>query len=80
MSAPDLHARLTAVFRKVFKDPALEVGDTTTAADVAGWDSLAHITLISEIEGEFGIKFKLKELMNIENVGDLERMVAAKTG
>lgn len=80
MNATDLHARLTEVFRKVFKDTALEVGDTTTAADVAGWDSLAHITLIAEIEGEFGVKFKLKELMTIDNVGDLERLLAAKVG
>ena len=80
MSSTDIDTRLANVFRTVFKNPTLELSDTTTARDVPGWDSLAHISLISEIEGEFGIKFKLKELMNFENVGDLRRLVVAKAG
>lgn len=78
MTPIDVHSRLTAVLRLVFKAPALEVSAATTAQDVPGWDSLAHLALIAEVEGEFGIKFKLKELMSIENVGDIERLISAK--
>ena len=76
MSSIDDH--LLALLRRVFNDPDLVVHEQTTAADVDGWDSLSHITLIADVEGEFGIKFKLRELMSIDNIGDLQRLIAAK--
>ena len=37
------------------------------------------MVLISEIELQFKIKFKLKELVNLNNVGDLMRLIETKT-
>ena len=42
-----------------------------TADDVAGWDSVTHITLIYAIEDEFGIKFSTRDLEGLTCVGDL---------
>ena len=42
-----------------------------TSADVEEWDSLTHLTLINEIEMEFGIRFKLSEVQDSKNVGEL---------
>src|SRR5690349_7176797 len=53
----DLGQRLQDIFRDVFNDPALAVNDRTTAADVEGWDSLAHINLVIAIERALSIRF-----------------------
>lgn len=74
-----IHAILTDIFRRVFDEPALELHDAMTANDVEGWDSLNHVALISDVEMQFQIKFKLKELMNMDSVGDLLRLIKAKT-
>lgn len=69
---------LTSIFREVFKAPALELRPELTADDVERWDSLNHLTLIATIEEKFGIKFKLKELVNMQNVGDMMLLIESK--
>jgi acyl carrier protein len=48
------------------------------AKDVDGWDSLAHMALIVEIENAFQIKFKLKDLNKMKNVGSMIDIIMAK--
>ena len=48
---------------------------TTTADDIDDWDSLEHITLISAVEREFRMKFKMGEISSMKNVGEMARIV-----
>lgn len=75
----DIILRLNNIFRQVFEDNSIEVTSTMTANDVEKWDSLSHLTMIAAVEKEFGIKFKLKELVSMKNVGDLMMAIASKT-
>ena len=75
-----LQERLTATFRKVFHDPAIEISPSMTAADIEDWDSLNHINLIVAVEREFKIKFTTGEVSRLENVGDLMELIVRKTG
>ena len=70
MNRDEVYARLKEVFQDVF-DKEIALGDATTAADVPGWDSLNHITLIGTIEDEFDIKFAMKDVVHMKNVGEL---------
>lgn len=63
--------KLTSLFQEVFENPNLVLSEKLTANDVDNWDSLTHMILITEIETQFDIKFKLKELNKMKNVGDL---------
>ncbi len=72
--------KLTQVFHKTFDNADLELTDDMTAGDVDNWDSLTHMVLIGDVEKEFGITFKLKELNKMNTVGHLIDMVATKTG
>lgn len=47
----------------------------TTADDIDDWDSLEHITLISAVEREFRMKFKMGEISSMKNVGEMARIV-----
>ena len=49
-----------------------------TANDIDGWNSLSHMILVTEIEIEFAVKFKLKELNKMRNVGDMIDLLLLK--
>ena len=74
----NIEEKLTQIFRTVFNEPALNITPDTTANDVDGWDSLSHLNMISAVEKEFGVKFKLKDLVKLKNVGDLVRTIEVK--
>ena len=65
----EIYERLTEVFHDVFDDDSIEIGDATTAADIDGWDSLTHISLLSAVEDEFDITFDMKAVQGLKNVG-----------
>ena len=71
MTREEVYERLNAVFQDVFDDPDLQVNDETTAADVDGWDSLIHITLIDSVEEEFDVSFDMKTIVKLKNVGEM---------
>jgi acyl carrier protein len=71
MTREEVFAKLNEIFRDVFNDDSIVVGDATTAKDIQGWDSLRHITLLSAIEDEFGFKFKMKDVVGLHNVGEM---------
>jgi len=72
--------KLTGIFRMVFDNEDIALRPETTANDVDGWDSLAHVNLILAVEKGFGIRFSQKELLTFKNVGDLVRSIESKTG
>ncbi len=71
MDTNEIFERLNEVFRDVFDDDTITVTEDTTAADVDDWDSLMHITLISAVEDEFDIKFNMKDVVSMKQVGDM---------
>ena len=71
-------SKLTVIFRNVFTSSDLILNDALSANDVDNWDSLTHMIVINEIEVQFDIKFKLKELNKMKNVGDLIEIIQTK--
>ncbi len=69
---------LTPVFRDVFDDDSIELTEETTAADIDGWDSVEHFNLISEIERTFRMRFQMREVSGMANVGELAEIVAER--
>lgn len=75
MDQREVFDRLDRVFRDVFDDESIRVTPQTTADDIDDWDSLEHITLISAVEREFRMKFKMGEISSMRNVGEMARIV-----
>ena len=78
MEKTEITNKLTGVFRKILNKDSLVLTGELTANDVEGWDSLSHMLLITEIENTFSIKFKLKELNKMKNVGDMIDLIMSK--
>lgn len=70
MTREEVYTRLADVFQDVF-DREVALSDATTAADVEGWDSLSHITLVGTVEDEFDVKFAMKDVVHMKNVGEM---------
>jgi acyl carrier protein len=66
---------LTSVFQQVFDDDELIVTRATSAAEVEGWDSLTHVSLMLTIEKRFGIRFKSAQVASLKNVGELADLI-----
>ena len=78
MTRQAIYERLQEVFRDVFDDESLVIGDETTADDIEDWDSLEHISLINAVEREFGLKFKMNEVSTMKNVGEMVQIIISR--
>lgn len=67
--------RINKVFKTVFNNEDLIITEKTCADDVAGWDSLQHINLLAMLEKEFQIEFDIDQIVALENVGDMVRII-----
>jgi acyl carrier protein len=78
MNKEEASDRIKNVIVSVLKHENFEMREVLTAADVDGWSSLTHMMIINDIETEFDIVFKLKELNKLNNIGDLIALVISK--
>jgi acyl carrier protein len=78
MEREEIITKLTVIFRTVFNNQSIVISNEMTANDVENWDSLTHMLLINEVENSFSIKFKLKDLLNMKNVGELIDIIKTK--
>jgi acyl carrier protein len=78
METNEIVSRLTPIFRDVFSDDTLAVNESMTAADVPTWDSLSNINMIIAVEKAFGVKFSIKDVRNLKNVGELLELIKRK--
>lgn len=78
MDREEIYVRLNSVFQDVFDDTSIIVDENTTANDIEDWDSLNHITLISAVESEFGVRFTMGEVSTMKNVGEMAQKIEAR--
>lgn len=71
-------AKVQKTFNSTFEvDPRMITLDTTPG-DVNGWDSMGHVTLASGLEQEFNVNLDVDELMAMENVREIVRILEEK--
>ena len=78
MKRDEIYVRLNNVFRDVFDNESISVNDKTNSNDIEDWDSLEHINLIVAVENEFRIKFNMKEITTMNNVGDMVDIILSR--
>ena len=78
MTTEQAMARLTEVFRNVFDDDDIVLTANTSAKDIEDWDSLEHINLIAAVEKEFKMRFTVKEVSGMKNVGEMAQIACER--
>jgi acyl carrier protein len=70
-------------FQAVFEDVlgwGIEIGDEDGPATLEGWDSLAQIRLVHELESRFGVRLPDAALLEEHSVGSLKTLVLEHAG
>ena len=57
---------------------AASITEKTTAADVSGWTSVAHLTLVLELEKAFKITFDNDEIVSMGSVAAIVERLKRK--
>lgn len=55
-----------------------EITENSTVGDYPQWDSVGHLSILSNVEETFDISFEPEEMMEIEDVKDMVNAVNAK--
>jgi acyl carrier protein len=74
-SSDQVRPEIVDIFAEVFEHET-PISTTTSPGDVARWDSLNHVALVSMIERTFGIGLSMDEMIEIQSVGDIQRLLA----
>lgn len=73
-------AALDAIFLELLKLTPEVAKDSMTMNDVALWDSLRHMELITAIEQQFGFELSFDEISAMQTIGAIRKIVIEKTG
>ena len=78
MSRQEIFDEVQEIFRTVFDDEELEISDSTNSEDIEDWDSLKHINLVVAMEKRFQLKFDIKEVGTLKDVGEMIDLIERK--
>jgi len=70
--------QLTNILRDIFLDDSIQLTSATTANDIEGWDSFAHLNVIMAIENTFNIAISDDEVPSLRNIGDMIVLIEKK--
>jgi acyl carrier protein len=70
--------KVQTAFHSAFDIDPRTVTLDTTPDTVPAWDSMGHVTLASSLEQTFGLTFDVDDLMEMENVREICRIVQSK--
>ncbi len=77
MNREEIIEKLTPIVRANLQNESLELRDDLSAENVSTWTSLAFMQMLTDIEKEFGIKFKMMELVRLRTMGDIIQSLEA---
>jgi acyl carrier protein len=67
--------RFTTIISDILGTDASEILPTATAKDIDGWDSIAHLIIITQIEREFNVQIPANKLDKVATVGQLYSLI-----
>jgi len=73
-------SKVQVAFKSAFDIDPATVSMNTSPDEITAWDSMGHVTLASSLEKEFGLTFDVDDLMEMENVKEICRIVESKLG
>jgi len=72
--------KVRTAFKSSFEIDPQTITIDTVPSDIPAWDSMGHVTLASALEQAFGLTFDVDDLMAMENVKEICRVVQSKLG
>jgi len=70
--------RFQRVLGEVLGIDAAKVDDATSPQTVKSWNSMTHMKLVARLEGEFGVRLAVREVIRVKSAGDFARLLSAQ--
>jgi acyl carrier protein len=75
---PEVLTKVQSAFKSAFDIDPASITLNTTPEDVPAWDSMGHVTLATSLEQVFGLTFDVDDLMQMETVREICKVVETK--
>jgi acyl carrier protein len=70
--------KIQEAFKAAFDVDPDSVNIETKPGDIPPWDSMGHVVLVSSLERVFNLSFDVDEVMEMENVRQIAKIVKTK--
>lgn len=77
---PAMRDRIKAIAADIFQTDVEKIDLAMGPGDIAQWDSLNHLRLITEIENSFSLHLTMQEIQQIESLEVIATFVSRNTG
>ncbi len=77
MTRDEVFEEVRKIFRDNFDDDNLVIVDETNSSDIEDWDSIEHINLVIAMEKKFDLKFNIREVGKLANVGEMVDLIVS---
>ncbi len=78
MSAMNKQEQLFQALADVMKVDVASLNDASSPDTIPGWDSLAVVNLVAELESVFDVQFEILEIADFYNVGIIKSILIGK--
>jgi len=69
--------KLFDAFNRILKISENEYNDEYGPDQIAGWDSLTHLELVSELEDLYDIEFDIDQISAMRTIGNIKNILVA---
>ncbi len=70
--------KVRKIIAETFRVKENDLNSQLNMKDIDSWDSLTHMELIANLENELDIEFTADEIMEMTDIGKIERIVEEK--
>ena len=73
-----MNTKLNEIIASTLHIPLDGIVDQLTMAEIETWDSLQHMNLIASLEQSFGAEFTFEEIVSMQSVAEIKRVLKDK--
>lgn len=73
-----MEKKLESILKKIFPRFKGKLNDKISPKNLKEWDSLNHLNLLNATSKKFKISFEFQEIIEINNIGDLKKIINRK--
>lgn len=79
MEKKEIYKELNLIFGDILNKKDIDLNDSSSPEEIEGWDSFAHINILSAIQSHYHIVFSISEIVQLKNVKDIVELIQSKT-
>ncbi len=75
----EVNGKIEGLLADILQVKIETITDDLSMKNVEAWDSLKHMELIVSLEEKFGLQFSFEEIVSMQSVSEIKRVIDSKT-